>query len=95
MKHTHEQLRLLSEAMRQFGGVITLPVSLAVELKEYERVSALPWEEAAEHVRRMRLEGYACGPAGFFYIKACEGLLARYKKGERTQELFDEMNDVH
>lgn len=95
MKHTHEQLRLLSEAMREFGGVITLPVSLAVELKEYERVSALPWEEAAEHVRRMQLEGYACGPAGFFYVNACEILLRRYKSGERTQELFDEMNDVH
>ena len=38
-KHTHEQLKLLSEAMREFGGVITLPVSLAVELKEYERAA--------------------------------------------------------
>lgn len=37
MKHTNEQLKLLSEAMKKFGGVITLPVSLAVELKEYER----------------------------------------------------------
>lgn len=95
MKHTHEQLKLLSEAMQEFGGVITLPVSLAVELKEYERVCALPWEDAAEHVRTMMLEGYACGAAGFFYIKAREDLLLRYKKGERTQALFDEMNDVH
>lgn len=95
MKHTNEQLKLLSEAMKQFGGVITLPVSLAVELKEYERVSALPWEKVAEHVRRMMLEGYAFGLAGFFYIKGCEVLLSRYEKGERTQELFDEMNDVH
>lgn len=39
MKHTDEQLKLLSEAMRKFGGVITLPVSLAVELKEYEKRS--------------------------------------------------------
>lgn len=37
MKHTDEQLKLLSEAMKKFGGVITLPVSLAVELKEYEK----------------------------------------------------------
>lgn len=37
MKHTNEQLQLLSEAMKKFGGVITLPVSLAVELKEYEK----------------------------------------------------------
>ena len=40
MKHTNEQLKLLSEAMREFGGVIVLPVSLAVELKEYERANA-------------------------------------------------------
>ena len=39
MKRTNEQLKLLSEAMKKFGGVITLPVSLAVELKEYERKS--------------------------------------------------------
>ena len=37
MKHTNEQLKLLSEAMKKFGGVITLPVSLAVELKEFEK----------------------------------------------------------
>lgn len=94
-KHTNEQLKLLSEAMKEFGGVITLPVSLAVELKEYERVNALPWEKVAAHVENMKYEGYLCGPAGFFYVNACEALLRRYKKGERTQELFDEMNDVH
>ena len=42
MKHTNEQLKLLSEAMKKFGGVITLPISLAVELKEYERKSKEP-----------------------------------------------------
>lgn len=58
-------------------------------------MNALPWEDVAERVCRMQLEAYALGPCGFFYIQACEGLLSRYKKGERTQELFDEMNDVH
>ena len=94
MKHTHEQLKLLSEAMREFGGVITLPVSLAVELKEYERVCALPWEDAAEHVRKVMLERYSRGPVGHIPYKECDALLTRYKKGERTQELFDEMSGV-
>lgn len=95
MKHTHEQLKLLSEAMREFGGVITLPVSLAVELKEYERVCALPWEEVAEQVTKIMIERYGRGPDGHIPYKECDALLTRYKKGERTQELFDEMNDVH
>lgn len=94
MKHTHEQLKLLSEAMREFGGVIMLPVSLAVELKEYERVCALPWEDAVAHVRNVMLERYARGPVGHIPYKECDALLTRYKKGERTQELFDEMSGV-
>lgn len=95
MNHTNEQLKLLSEAMKEFGGVITLPITLAVELKEYERVNALPWEEVAEHVRKMRLECIALGPVGFFAMTECDNLLFRYKGGERTQVLFDAMNDVH
>lgn len=91
MKHTHEKLKLLSEAMREFGGVITLPVSLAVELKEYERVCALPWEDMVENLRCVILVGHTLGPALISCANACDDLLLRYKKGERTQELFDDM----
>lgn len=94
-KHTNEQLKILHEAMQQFGGVIVLPASLAAELKEYERIAALPWDLVAEHVRRTMLEGLSIGPTGYFYYCACEMLLKRYDAGERTQTLFEEMRNVH
>lgn len=95
MKYTNEQLKALSEALKKVSDGVQLTPELAEELQEYEEVQKLPWEEAAENCRFMMDEALQLGPTGYFYFKGCLKMLARYEKGERTRELFDEMMALH
>ena len=59
-------------------------------LKEVNKITDEEWEKAVEHVEEMRNMAVFI-PTGFFYIQGCNGLLARYERGERTEELYKEM----
>ena len=86
-----EKLRAAVEAYPE----INLPQELSEALKEYIEVQSLDWNGAVENVRFVMGEALMLGPASFFYVMTCRGMLARYENGERTRELYEEMCEAH
>ena len=43
----------------------------------------------------MKFMGQSIGPAGIFYVMGCNELIERYEKGERTEDLYKKMIDLH
>ncbi len=90
-KYTNEQLKSLCEIIKEVGEEITLSNELSEALQEYKECQSLDWETAVENCRNMQGEALMLGTVGYFYYMGCERLLDRYKKGERSRELYEEM----
>lgn len=54
------------------------------------------WENALEHTHEMiKMASDLPDNCGFFYIKGCKQFLKRYLDGERTNELYEDMINLH
>jgi len=52
----------------------------------------LNWDSAKEHLQEIRMRYTEIGAAGIMALTlTLNPLLIRYEKGERTQDLYDEM----
>lgn len=52
------------------------------------------WEKAVENIKWLRNEAQLI-PTGMFYVAECNRMLREYEQGNRTDELFEEMNNAH
>ena len=52
------------------------------------------WEDALQNVNVMM--GYASEiPMGFFYVAECKRMIRQYNNGDRSDELYEEMQNLH
>lgn len=58
-------------------------------------MNKLDWEKALEHLEQMKNFAKELGGTGTFYIMGCNELKSRYDNGERTEELYNEIMDLH
>lgn len=63
--------------------------------KKEKEANELDWGKALNHLRDMRSVAQALGWTGMFYVMGCNELLARYEHGERTEELYNAMIELH
>lgn len=63
--------------------------------KEEIETNELDWEKALNHLRDMRSDAQTLGWTGMFYVMGCNELQARYDNGERTEELYNAMTELH
>jgi len=58
-------------------------------------ISEEKWEEALQHLKQMREMALGLGWTGTFYVMGCNELERRYKEGERTKKLYNEIIELH
>lgn len=52
------------------------------------------WKKAVENIKWLRDEARLI-PMGMFYVAECNRMLREYEQGNRSDELFEEMNNAH
>lgn len=58
-------------------------------------ISEEKWKKAINHAKEIKFMGQSIGPAGIFYVMSCNELIERYENGERTEDLYKSMIDLH